>query len=314
MDMKRLSILCLFLIHAAAWAGATSPIGPSGGMFSSAPVGADGFMSGLAPPPGVYWLNYSFHYSADSFKGGNGKEIQAGPLDDFEANISGNVFRFLWMPKKDIRLFGGRWAPDFGVVAMDKRLKVGGKWFEEQGLGDLLIAPVNLFYQWGDVHAVLYVDFLLPTGDYDKRRVVNTGNNHWTIKPAAIFSWVKPNWEITGIFNLDINGTNNDYIDPRTGLESTHRSGKAFHMDYTASWRATPNLNIGLQGYYWDDLEDDRVDGKRVADTQTKVFSIGPGVRYQWGSISLVAKAQYEFGAENRPEGEVYWLRFTMPL
>lgn len=315
MIVKKLGLaLLLSIVYSTSWAGGTSPIGPSGGMFSSAPVGADDFMSGMAPPPGVYWLNYSFHYTADEFIGGDGKEIQAGPLDDFAANITGNVFRFLWMPEKDIRIFGGRWAPDFGVVAMDKRLKVGGKWYEEKGLGDLLIAPVNLFYQWGDVHAVLYVDFLLPTGDYDKKRVVNTGNNHWTVKPAAIFSVVKPNWEVTGIFNLDINGSNNDYIDPRTGLESKHRSGKAFHMDYTASWRATPNLNIGLQGYYWDDIEDDRIDGKRVADTQTKVFSIGPGIRYQWGAISLVAKAQYEFAARNRPEGEVYWLRFTMPL
>ncbi len=38
-----LSVL-LFVIHIGSWAGSTSPIGPSGGMFSSAPLGADDFM------------------------------------------------------------------------------------------------------------------------------------------------------------------------------------------------------------------------------------------------------------------------------
>jgi len=312
-DKVLLSAL-LLMLSMGSWAGGTSLIGPSGGMFSSAPLGADDFMSGMAPPPGTYWLNYSFRYESSSFNDGSGKEIQTGPLDNFEAQITGNVFRFLWMPEKDIRIFGGRWAPDIGVVAVDKRLKVGGKWHEEKGLGDLLIAPVNLFYKWGDVHAVLYVDFLLPTGNYNKNRVVNTGNNHWTVKPAALFSWVKPKWEVTGIFNLDINGSNNDYIDPRTGMETKHKSGKAFHMDYTASWRPTPAWNVGLQGYYWDDLEDDEIGGKRIKDTQTRVFAIGPGIRYQWGPIALIAKAQYEYGARNRPEGEMYWLRFVMPL
>ncbi|RLA04487.1 MAG: hypothetical protein DRQ54_09490 [Gammaproteobacteria bacterium] len=314
--MKSCVLALLWLLSAmpVMAAAGTSPIGPSGGLLSSAPLGADDFMSGVAPPPGVYWLNYSFHYRADKFTGGDGNEIQVGPLDDFKARITGNVFRYFWMPERDIRILGGRWAPDFGFALLDKRLKVGGRWFTEKGVGDLIFAPVNLFYRWGDVHAVLYVDFIAPTGKYDKHKVANLGNNHWTIKPAALFSLVKPRWEITGIFNIDFNTTNNDYIDPRTGLESKHRSGKAFHMDYAASWRATPKLNIGIQGYYWNDLEDDRVDGKRVNNTQTRVFAIGPGVRYQLGSLAVVAKAQREFGARNRPEGSVYWLRLMFPL
>jgi len=63
-----------------------------------------------------------------------------------------------------------------------------------EGVGDLIFAPVNLFYQWGAVHAVLYVDFIAPAGKDDKRKVTNLGNNHWTIKPAALFTLIKPRW------------------------------------------------------------------------------------------------------------------------
>ncbi len=85
-------------------------------------------------------------------------------------------------------------------------------------------------------------------------------------------------------------------------------------MDYAASWRATPKLNIGIQGHYWNDLEDDRIDGKQVNNTQTRVFAIGPGVRCQYGGLRIFAKAQREFSARNRPEGSVYWLRLIFPL
>ncbi len=307
---------CLLLwgFAGSAPAGYASPIGPSGGLHSSAPLGADDFMSGVMPPPGVYWLNYSFHYRADRFVDGDGQRVRSGPLADFSARVSGNVFRFFWMPQRDIRLLGGRWAPDFGIAWLDKRLKVGGRWHENSGQGDLIFAPANLFYRWDDLHAVFYVDFIAPTGEYDKHRAANLGSNHWTIKPAALLSWVKPRWEATLIGNVDFHARNDDFIDPRSGRETTHRPGKAFHMDYALSWRPAPTVNFGLQGYLWQDLERDLVGGERVADTKTRAFAAGPGLRWQVGKLALVAKAQYEFGARNRPEGANYWLRFVVPL
>lgn len=218
------------------------------------------------------------------------------------------------MPEQDIRILGGRWAPDFGFVQLHKRLKVGGQWYSDTGIGDLIFAPINLFYRWGDLHTLLCVDFIAPTGDYDRKRVVKLGNNHWTIKPAALLTYARPKWEITGIFNVDFNTKNPGYIDPLTRLETSHRSGTSFHMDYAASWRPTPRWNLGISGYYVDDLEDDRVGGQRVQGTQTRAFAIGPGVRYQWGPVGLVAKWQHEVVAENRPQGVFFWLRFILPL
>lgn len=295
-------------------AGDASPIGPSGALLSSAPLGADDFLSGLAPPSGVYWLNYTFHYHASEWRDGDGERLRGGPLGDFKTRARGNVFRFFWMPERDIRLLGGRWAPDFGIAVIDKRVKLGGRWYRNTGQGDLIFAPVNLFYRWDDLHAVFYVDFIAPTGEYDKHRVANIGNNHWTIKPAALLTLAKRTWEATLIGNVDFNTANRDYLDPRTGAETRHRSGTSFHMDYTLSWRPTPRLNLGVQGYYLQDLEDDRVGSERVSDTRTRVAAAGPGIRYQLGKVALIAKAQYEFAAQNRPQGSNYWLRFVAPL
>ncbi len=57
-----LGLFC-FLSAMQTNAGDLSPIGPSGGMLSSAANGVDDFLTGVQPPPGLYFLNYTFYYS-----------------------------------------------------------------------------------------------------------------------------------------------------------------------------------------------------------------------------------------------------------
>jgi len=53
-------------------------------------------------------------------------------------------------------------------------------------------------------------------------------------------------------------------------------------MDYAASWRATPKLIIGIQGCYWNDLEDDRIDANVLKTPRPGIYH-RPGLRYQLG-------------------------------
>ena len=166
------------------YADSLSPVGPSGGMTSSAPNGADDFLSGVQPPPGFYWLNYTFYYSADRYNTTSGNKVSSGILADFEADIYGNIARIIWVPEREIRILGGKWAPDIGLPIVHKRIKTTAFTESKSGLGDIVFAPVNLFYQWGNYHTVWYVDIIAPTGRYDKHDPVNIGNNHWSFKPS----------------------------------------------------------------------------------------------------------------------------------
>ncbi len=114
-----MTLLLLVLIPQIAF---SSLIGPSGGLTSSSPFGADDFMAGLVPPPGVYLLNYTFYYSAHKFKDHGGEEVKKGPFDGFKTEISGNIFRFAFIPK-DINLFGARWFPDMGIPIVSKEVE-----------------------------------------------------------------------------------------------------------------------------------------------------------------------------------------------
>ena len=64
----------------------------------SYPNGAEAFMAGAVPPPGNYFLDYAYYYSADTMKDDNGDAI--GAFDD--VSILANVFRYLWVSDTEI--------------------------------------------------------------------------------------------------------------------------------------------------------------------------------------------------------------------
>jgi hypothetical protein len=265
------------------------------------------------PPPGIYLLNYNFYYSADRFNTRSGRKVRHGILRDFEADIYGELARFVWVPEHDIRILGGKLVSDIGFPIIHKRIKT--TFFDESktGFGDLIFAPVNLFYQWGNLHGLFYVDFIAPTGRYNKHDPVNIGNNHWTFKPAAFFTYWKEPWEITVGSHFYLHTKNTDFIDPRTGRETSHKPGEAFHIDYGISRTINPEIGgirIGLNGYFWKDISRDEVGGHHVSDTMTEVFAIGPGLRWTFKNITFCLKGQFEVYAQNRPQGQFWWLRF----
>ncbi len=52
--------------------------------------------------------------------------------------------------------------------------------------------------------------------------------------------------------------------------DTDYRSGQIFHFDYSASYRVTDNLRLGLNGYYLKQTTDDKQNGETV-----RVFSFG---------------------------------------
>ena len=311
LQLAQVSMLLFIMLNVPVYAGSLSPIGSSGGMTSSTPNGADDFLLGVQPPPGLYLLNYSFYYTSDRFNTTDGKKVSTGPLSDFKCDIYGDIARFVWVPKRDIRIFGGKLVSDIGFPIVHKRIKTTAFDKSKGGLGDIIFAPINLFYRWNNFHTIWYVDFIASTGSYDKHDPVNIGNNHWTFKPAiAVIYWAEP-WEISGIFHFDIHTKNRDFIDPRNGRETSHKTGETFHLDYAVSRAIIPGLRAGITGYYWKDVSRDEVGGDSVPHTQTEVFSFGPGLKWDFQRITFIFKMHYEVDAQNRPEGQYWWLRIN---
>ncbi len=295
------------------YSASLSPIGTSGGLTVTNPMGADSHFIGLCPPSGIYLLNYSFYYFANHFNDRHNNRVRSGILKDFEADIYCELARFVFVPKKDIRVLGGKLVSDIAFPIVHKKIKTSVFDKSKTGLGDIIIAPVNLFYHWNNLHSIVYVDFILPTGRYNKHDAVNIGNNHWTFKPAFFITYYKEPWEITTGFHYYINTKNNDFIDPRTGHETTHKAGDAFHIDYGLSYRVPirpANLRLGFNGYYWKDITRDRVGGYKLSGTMTEVFSIGPSILFNFKKMTFCLKGQFEIYTINRPQGHFLWLKF----
>jgi hypothetical protein len=92
-----------------------------------------------------------------------------------------------------------------------------------------------------------------------------------------------------------------------------YQNGLDGHLDTGASYFLTQQLNVGLVGYYSQQLTGDRGLGATLGPFKSRVAGIGRQLNYFFpvgdkiqGVVNV--KAYREFAAENRPEGWNVWL------
>ncbi len=260
------------------------------------PNGAEDFMSGAVPPPGTYFLNYLTYYTADKFKTDNGN------VPNFDLKVTANVFRFLHVTNKQV--FGGFWGMHVfvPVVNVDVNLPVGSQ--SRMGLGDIIVDPFVLSWHSKNWHFATGIDIYMPTGSYDRNRLANPGRNYWTFEPIFAFTYLSDKGcEVSSKFMYDINTENK---------ATNYRSGQEFHFDYTVG-KKIDNFTIGLGGYYYKQITDDKLNGRKAPNDGNKgrVFALGPQLKYDYKNMNFALKYQKEMSVRNRPEGDKFWFKFV---
>ena len=161
------------------------------------------------------------------------------------------------------------------------------------------------------------VEVTVPTGKYDAERLANTSNNFYTYKPLFSFTWLpteRTELSLKATYSFNMENHDTDY-----------RSGQIFHFDYSASYRVTDNLRLGLNGYYLKQTTDDKQNGETVRvfgfgeevddGVRGQVFAIGPAVHLTFLKYaSAEIRWAKEFDVENRPEGDMLWAKLTIPF
>ena len=66
-----------------------------------------------------------------------------------------------------------------------------------------------------------------------------------------------------------------------------------------------------MAGYYYQQTTDDEANGVKVSDNKGRVVAFGPAIKYDYKNMSLSLKYLFETAAENRPEGDNLWFKFT---
>ena len=297
--------LALACAHAAATEG--------GG--NSYPVGVETNYNGMMLPEGLHPFLYYQYYSASHFKDDGGHDNRQFANFALQINSIAARLSYVW---PGVRVFGAnvetRLVQPVAVADLDLAvarpaplgpLDRGGDAF---GLCDTAFTPVILGWHFGAYHQTVGVDTHLPLGTYDVSERVNTGRNYWQFAPFVAFTWFPaPAFDINAKFRYAFN-TINPATDYHSGDEAT--------VEFSAGYRPVTRFQFGVNGYVYRQTTDDRQHDAVVANgNRGRVNALGPYLSYNiTPTMPLILKAQFEFGAYNRPQGTRLWLQLKVPL
>ncbi|WAG80473.1 transporter [Metapseudomonas furukawaii] len=271
---------------------------------------------GLPAGPGWYIQQYFQDYRADHLKDQRGDDLPL-PRQDLHYQVAVTQLSYL----SDLRLGNaslGLNAVLPVVTRMDLDDGLNNAALKAQdGVGDLLVGP---FIQFDPimgpdgprfVHRIeLQVN--LPTGKYDEDQAINPGANAWSFNPywAATY-WFTPKWSASLRAHYLYNGKNEDPNYSYGGADDI-QAGQAVHANFATEYAVTPQLRLGINGYWLNQFTDTRIDGHEVSGRRERVWAIGPGAMYSFSQEDhLVVNAYVEQDVENRPEGSRVQVRYV---
>jgi len=291
----------------------------------SYPNGAEAFMSGAVPPPGIYFIDYMYYYSADTMKDDNGDDIAA--FDD--VSVLANVFRGLWVSEKTI--LGANYGQHIFVPVLDVDLSfhapVGPQHstsYDDTDIPYVIYSPMVLSWhlQQGKLHiAASLADIYIPAGQ-DDGNMATVGHNFWTIEPVVAVTYMLDSWSFSAKFMYDFNTSQDDFATVY-GVQVDRDPGDEFHVDYSVSYGFSKSLRVGVNGYYYTQTSDDSydLDASIPAPVQdllrndegnhSRVFAVGPGIWYNYKNMFFSLRNQWEMAARNKTEGYNIWGKFT---
>lgn len=264
-------------------------------------LGDTSFEDGIAFPG---WLveETGGYYHAGSFSDAHGSRIPGAN----ELTSVSSVTHVGYLSK--LKILGGFYGTEILIPLVDVDMKTDfGPRGHKQGLGDLVVSPVIL--QWTDQRLFgmplfqrVVVPVVLPTGAYDRHRVVNTGNHLVNLNPYYSFT-LQPSQtlEVSARLHFLWNSRNED---PFVGLGATStQPGQAFHANYAVSLKIAEGIRIGVNGYALQQLTEDKVNGLGQPNSKERVFAIGPGLKISQQTLSVYLNGYFESGTQNRPQG-----------
>ena len=278
--------------------------GPAHAVENGAPItpfGVFDFGAGMLPPPSdvaTVGLRVA-HYQASQLRDNSGDRSPVG------LKLKVDSFGVAVVKMTDTPLLGGTYGfyavlpylnmnLDLAIPTPVGPLNLSGK---NSAQGDIQIAP--LVVKWTPspgLFANAALQLQLPTGSYDKTRLINAGTNHWTVTPAVgVNTIMASGFELSSTFQLNFNGRNKD---------TDYKSGTEYQQEFAIGQHVGP-WTFGLGGYYYQQTTDDKVAGQNIGN-RARVMALGPVVNFfelgsSWPLIWL--HAYKEFNAKNRAQG-----------
>jgi hypothetical protein len=286
-------------------------------------LGFTSFLDGAPPAgPGWYLKQYVQVYRDGALKDSSGNDLRlptAGGLEKASVDAIIGLTQLIYLSEQPL-LLGGKWGVNvtlpLGDIDLDPQnnfaLSVNGG-----NLGDLLVGP---FLQWDPIMGPngpkfvqrVELQLIFPTGSYDANDALNIGSNFFSFNPYwAATAFLTPKWTASWRLHYLWNAENDDPYRPLRA--SNTQAGQAIHANFATAYEVLPNrLRLGINGYFLTQFTESKINGRSIPNSEEQVFGIGPGLVYHFSQHNhLFANAYWETGAENRPEGSRFNLRFV---
>lgn len=306
---------CVFAVACLSLATVAQATETGGGVY---PNGAENYLAGALPPPGLYQLMYLTQYNADRYNDGKG---HSGFLPDFKVRADALVSRTVFVSDKTF--LGANWAGHLIVPLVDLNVDIAGNSDHRRGISDVTFNPLIMGWHFDNgLHLTTGLDINVPVGSYDRNAQANFSRHYWNFEPVVAFAYYDPNGFALDMkfmydFNLKNTSAQVNGLNP-TGAD--YRSGQEFHVDFGAGYNVG-KWELGVSGYYYTQTTADRVSDRNtqaVVDSldglKGKTFAMGPAIKYNAGPAQVIATWQHEFESEYRPEGERVWLKVIIPI
>ena len=274
-------------------------------------LGFRGPMAGFTPPPGIFFQNDLYVYSGEA--GGNiqlpfGGQLIAG----VEATAIFELPTGVWVTPWQIAGgdLGFSATVPIGSLEIDASLGPLSVHDDIFTVGDPFLTG---FVGWhaGNFHWQTGLGLNVPIGDYQDGEIANISFNRWATDVFGTATWLDPTLglDVSGAAGVTFNGEN-----PATNYET----GTEFHLEWAASKIFSPQFNVGVVGYYYNQLTGDSGAGARLGDFEGEVAAVGGtlGYNFQLGKLPVSTRVKYyhEFDVTNRLEGDAGFFTVAMPL
>jgi len=264
--------------------------------------GVEGIKAASLPPPGLYLRLYTVSYEADTMKAPDGTTVDGL---GFELGVLATVGRLVWVTDK--KLFGANYAMDVIFPYTSTHLQMDGIGLNDRrsSLADIAIEPLVLSWNRKRFDTSFGVAFYLPTGDFSLDEPASPGKDFRTTMltlGGTYYMDAGRLWSASILSRYEMHGRS-DAIGTRPGDD--------FHFEWGVARNIRKFGDLGLTGYcQWQVSADDGAGANGFKD---RVFAVGPEVAKLFPKAKLIGslRAQWEFGAEDRPQGRILSMTLT---
>jgi hypothetical protein len=273
-------------------------------------LGVRGPNAAVTPPEGIFLTNQFY-------------------INDSRAKRPVNIFGFTFLPEARLKvgvnlttltwitpveLFGARLglSGTLPVGHVDVRGSLGPLRIGDS-LGAVGDPSTTAFLGWkfDNFQFQIGASAFLPIGDYRNGALANVSKNRGAVDVFGAVTWTEPNIGLS--LNLVAGYTAN-----RTNKATEYRTGNEFHLEGAVVQKITDAFSVGIVGYHYQQLSNDRGQGANFGAFRGRATAIGPmaGYTFMVDKIPISTNIRFyrEVDVRNRFKGSVGYLSISMPL